>query len=95
MQQVVGKLSAAAFGAPAAVLEAVDELARTLDGRHQDPRQLDASELAAAQAQAVVIELVLDATSELFEIAAPRSRPTASPWTGTGATHALSLHTIP
>jgi alkylation response protein AidB-like acyl-CoA dehydrogenase len=68
VQQVVGKLFAAAFGARATVLAAVDELARTLDGRHEDPRQLDASELAAAQAQAVVINLVLEATAEIFEV---------------------------
>jgi alkylation response protein AidB-like acyl-CoA dehydrogenase len=68
VQQVVGKLFAAAFGARATVLAAVDELARTLDGRHEDPRQLDASELGAAQAQAVVISLVLEATAEIFEV---------------------------
>jgi alkylation response protein AidB-like acyl-CoA dehydrogenase len=68
VQQVVGKLFAAAFGARAAVLAAVDELARTLDVRHDVPQQLDASELAAAQAQAVVINLVLEATAELFEV---------------------------
>jgi alkylation response protein AidB-like acyl-CoA dehydrogenase len=68
VQQVIGRLSAAAFAARATVLAAVDELARTLDGREQDPRQLDASELAAAQAQAVVTKLVIDATAELFEV---------------------------
>jgi alkylation response protein AidB-like acyl-CoA dehydrogenase len=68
VQQVVGRLSAAAFGARAAVLAAVDELARTLAGRHDVPQQLDASELAAAQAQAIVIDLVLEATAELFEV---------------------------
>jgi alkylation response protein AidB-like acyl-CoA dehydrogenase len=68
VQQVIGRLSAAAFASRSVVLAAVDELAKTLDGRHEDPRQLDASELAAAQAQAVVINLVLDATTELFEV---------------------------
>jgi len=68
VQQVLGKLFAASFGARAAVLAAVDELASTLDGRHEEPSQLDASELAAAQAQAVVIDLVLNATTELFEV---------------------------
>jgi alkylation response protein AidB-like acyl-CoA dehydrogenase len=67
-QQVIGRLSAAAFAARATVLAAVDELARTLDGRHDHPEQLDASELAAAQAQAIVTKLVLDATTELFEV---------------------------
>jgi alkylation response protein AidB-like acyl-CoA dehydrogenase len=68
VQQVIGRLFSAAFGARATVLAAVDELARTLDGHHQDPQQLDASELAAAQAQVTVIKLVLDATAELFEV---------------------------
>ncbi|MGY3581649.1 alkylation response protein AidB-like acyl-CoA dehydrogenase [Bradyrhizobium sp. USDA 4341] len=68
VQQVIGQLFSAAFGARATVLAAVDELARTLDGRHQDPQQLDASELAAAQAQVVVIKLVLDAVTALFEV---------------------------
>jgi alkylation response protein AidB-like acyl-CoA dehydrogenase len=68
VQQVVGRLSATAFAAQATVLAAVDELARTLEGRPDDPQRLDASELAAAQAQAVVIGLVLEATSELFEV---------------------------
>ncbi|OKO75405.1 acyl-CoA dehydrogenase [Bradyrhizobium sp. NAS96.2] len=68
VQQVIGQLFSAAFGARATVLAAVDELARTLDGRHQDPQQLDASELAAAQAQVVVIKLVLDAVTTLFEV---------------------------
>ena len=68
VQQVIGRLSAAAFGSRATVLAAVNELARTLDGRDQDPQQLDASELAAAQAQVIVTKLVLDATTELFEV---------------------------
>ncbi|MGY3585679.1 alkylation response protein AidB-like acyl-CoA dehydrogenase [Bradyrhizobium sp. USDA 4341] len=68
VQQVIGRLLSAAFSARATVLAAADELARTLDGRHQDPQQLDASELAAAHAQVVVIKLVLDATTELFEV---------------------------
>jgi alkylation response protein AidB-like acyl-CoA dehydrogenase len=68
VQQVIGRLSAAAFAARATVLAAVDELARTLDGRDKEPEQLDASELAAAQAQVIVTKLVLDATTELFEV---------------------------
>jgi len=68
VQQVIGRLSAAAFAARAVVLAAADELARTLDGRDQEPEQLDASELAAAQAQVIVTKLVLDATTELFEV---------------------------
>jgi len=66
--QVIGRLSAAAFAARATVLAAADELAVTLDGHHNEPERLDASELAAAQAQVIVTKLVLDATSELFEV---------------------------
>ncbi|WP_314948149.1 acyl-CoA dehydrogenase family protein [Bradyrhizobium cosmicum] len=68
VQQVIGQLFSAAFGARATVLAAVDELARTFDGGHQDPQRLDASELAAAQAQVTVIKLVLDAVTTLFEV---------------------------
>ncbi|WFT94352.1 acyl-CoA dehydrogenase family protein [Bradyrhizobium barranii] len=68
VQQVIGQLFSAAFGARATVFAAVDELARTLNGAHQDPQRLDASELAAAQAQATVIKLVLDAVTTLFEV---------------------------
>jgi alkylation response protein AidB-like acyl-CoA dehydrogenase len=68
VQQVIGRLSVAAFAARSVVLAAADELARTLDGREQEPEQLDASELAAAQAQVIVTKLVLDATTELFEV---------------------------
>ena len=68
VQQVIGRLSAAAFASRSVVLAAVEELSKTLDGRHEDPGRLDASELAAAQAQAIVINLVLDATTELFEV---------------------------
>ncbi|TYL85837.1 acyl-CoA dehydrogenase [Bradyrhizobium cytisi] len=68
VQQVIGQLFSAAFGARATILAAVDELARTLDGGHQDPQRLDASELAAAQAQVTVIKLVLDAVTTLFEV---------------------------
>lgn len=68
VQQVIGQLFSAAFGARATVLAAVDELTRTLDGRDQDPQQLDASERAAAEAQVVVIKVVLDAVTTLFEV---------------------------
>ena len=68
VQQVVGQVSAAAYGARAAVLAVADELDALLDAGGDDPDLLDAAEVAAARAQSVVIGLVLDATSRLFEV---------------------------
>lgn len=68
VQQVVGRLSAAAYGARAAVLAVAGELDVLLDSGGEDPVLLDRAEAAAAKAQSVVIGLVLDATSELFEV---------------------------
>lgn len=68
VQQVVGRVAAAAYGARAAVLAVADELDIVLDAGGQDPELLDRAEAAAAKAQSVVIGLVLDATAELFEV---------------------------
>lgn len=68
VQQVIGRLASAAYGARAAVLAVADELDAVLDAGGQDPELLDRAEAAAAKAQSVVIGLVLDATSELFEV---------------------------
>ncbi|MEZ7237467.1 acyl-CoA dehydrogenase family protein [Rhodococcus sp. GXMU-t2271] len=68
VQQVIGKLSAAAFGARAAVLTVADDLDVLLDAGADDPELLDRAEASAARAQSVVIGLVLDATTQLFEV---------------------------
>ncbi|MFD5812033.1 acyl-CoA dehydrogenase family protein [Rhodococcus aetherivorans] len=68
VQQVIGKLSAAAFGARAAVLAVADDLDVLLDAGADDPELLDRAEASAARAQSVVIGLVLDATAQLFEV---------------------------
>jgi alkylation response protein AidB-like acyl-CoA dehydrogenase len=70
VQQVIGKLSSAAFTARAAVLAAADILDEVLidSSAAQDPELLDRAELAAAQAQLTVIDLVLSATTQLFEV---------------------------
>ncbi|MBA8961764.1 acyl-CoA dehydrogenase family protein [Rhodococcus opacus] len=68
VQQVIGKLSAAAYGARATVLAVADELDRLLDAGGEDPELLDRAEAAAARAQSVVIGLVLDATAQVFEV---------------------------
>ncbi|MFI6223395.1 acyl-CoA dehydrogenase family protein [Nocardia salmonicida] len=68
VQQVIGKLSAAAFTARAAVLAVADVLDRVLDAGAKDEQDLVAAELAAAQAQLGVIDIVLAATTQLFEL---------------------------
>lgn len=69
VQQVIGKLSAAAFTARAAVLAVADILDEVLVDANtvQDAELLDQAELAAAQAQVTVTDLVVGATSDLFE----------------------------
>lgn len=68
VQQVIGKLSAAAYGARALVLAVADDLDRILPQDAEDPVALDRFEADAGRAQSVVIGLVLDATTELFEV---------------------------
>lgn len=68
VQQVIGKLSAAAYGARALVLAVADDLDRILPQLADDPEALDRFEADAGRAQSVVIGLVLDATTELFEV---------------------------
>ncbi|MGU3293741.1 acyl-CoA dehydrogenase family protein [Williamsia sp. M5A3_1d] len=72
VQQVIGRLSSAAFAARATVLAVADTLDAALDdalarGRFDDAL-LDAAELASSQAQATVIPQVLEATTQLFEV---------------------------
>ncbi|MFI6042317.1 acyl-CoA dehydrogenase family protein [Nocardia sp. NPDC051321] len=68
VQQVIGRLSAAAFAARSAVLAVADVLDEVLAGGAKDEKSLVAAELAAAQAQLAVIDLVLPATTLLFEV---------------------------
>ncbi|MEV0711286.1 acyl-CoA dehydrogenase family protein [Nocardia aurea] len=68
VQQVIGRLSAAAFTARAAVLAVADLLDEVLANGAKDESALVAVELAAAQAQLGVIDTVLPATSLLFEV---------------------------
>lgn len=68
VQQVIGRLSAAAFTAKQAVLAVADVLDRTLEGRTLHEDELPEAELAAAHAQLAVIDLVLKATTDLFEV---------------------------
>lgn len=68
VQQVIGRLSAAAFGARASVLAVADLLDEVLAAGASDETQLVAVELASAQAQLGVIDTVLRATTELFEV---------------------------
>ncbi|WP_408068804.1 acyl-CoA dehydrogenase family protein [Williamsia herbipolensis] len=72
VQQVVGRLSSAAFAARATVLAVADTLDAALDDAQTrgqfDDALLDAAELASSQAQATVIPQVLEATTQLFEV---------------------------
>ncbi|MQY31212.1 acyl-CoA dehydrogenase family protein [Nocardia aurantia] len=68
VQQVIGRLSAAAFAAEASVLAVADVLNDVLAARGQDETLVVAGELAAARAQLAVIDLVLPATTLLFEV---------------------------
>lgn len=68
VQQVIGRLSAAAFAAEAGVLAVADVLDKLLADRKQDEKLVVAAELAAARAQLAVIDLVLPATTLLFEV---------------------------
>ncbi|MFI6173539.1 acyl-CoA dehydrogenase family protein [Nocardia sp. NPDC051052] len=68
VQQVIGRLSAAAFAARSTVLAVADVLDEVLAGGANDEKSLVAAELAAAQAQLAVIDLVLPATTLLFEV---------------------------
>ncbi|WP_278264397.1 acyl-CoA dehydrogenase family protein [Nocardia sp. AG03] len=68
VQQVIGKLSAAAFAARATVLAVADRLDEVLAAGATDNAALTGVELAAAQAQLAVIDIVLPATSLLFEV---------------------------
>ncbi|WP_280294459.1 acyl-CoA dehydrogenase family protein [Nocardia abscessus] len=68
VQQVIGRLSAAAFAAEASVLAVADVLDEVLTSGAQEESALVAAELAAARAQLAVIDLVLPATTLLFEV---------------------------
>ncbi|WP_067688455.1 acyl-CoA dehydrogenase family protein [Nocardia jejuensis] len=68
VQQVIGRLSSAAFAARATVLAVADLLDEVLNTGAKDESALVAVELAAAQAQLSVIDLVLPATTLLFEV---------------------------
>lgn len=68
VQQVIGRLSSAAFTAKKAVLAVADVLDQALAGRELHEDLLPEAELAAAHAQIAVIDLVLKATTDLFEV---------------------------
>ncbi|ROZ93805.1 acyl-CoA dehydrogenase family protein [Gordonia sp. OPL2] len=68
VQQVVGRLSAAAYTARTLVLDIASELDELLDAGGQDEALLDRVEFDVARAQQAVISTVLDATTELFEV---------------------------
>lgn len=68
VQQVIGRLSSAAYAARTIVLDIADQLDVILAGDSEDPDLLDRVEFDVARAQASVIPSVLDATTQLFEV---------------------------
>ncbi|MDL5158348.1 acyl-CoA dehydrogenase family protein [Actinomycetospora termitidis] len=68
VQQVIGRLSSAAYAARTIVLDVADQLDRILAGDSEDADLLDGVEFDVARAQATVIPSVLDATTQLFEV---------------------------
>jgi alkylation response protein AidB-like acyl-CoA dehydrogenase len=71
VQAVIGRLSAAAFAAEATTLAAVAELARVNSLRTGEPlpqSAFDAGELATSRAQITVVDTVLNAATQLFEV---------------------------
>jgi alkylation response protein AidB-like acyl-CoA dehydrogenase len=68
VQQVIGRLSSAAFSSRAVVAEIADQLDHLLANDSSDADLLDRVELDVARAQAAVIPTVLDATTQLFEV---------------------------
>lgn len=68
VQQVIGRLSSAAYASRTIVLEIADQLDHILSGHDDDADLLDRVEFDVARAQAAVIPTVLDATTQLFEV---------------------------
>lgn len=68
VQQVIGRLSAAAWSSRALVLAIAEQLDTLLAAGGEDPELLDRVELDVAHAQATIIPAVLDATTQLFEV---------------------------
>ena len=68
VQQVIGRLSSAAWSAKQAVLAVADVLDDALADRRVHEDLVPEAELAAAHAQLAVIDTVLRATTDLFEV---------------------------
>lgn len=68
VQQVIGRLTSAAYTARTLVLDIADQLDRLAETGWQDEQLIDKVEFDVARAQATLIPLVLDATTQLFEV---------------------------
>ncbi|WP_238420122.1 acyl-CoA dehydrogenase family protein [Gordonia sp. 'Campus'] len=68
VQQVIGRLSAAAYAARTLVLDIADKLDELASAGWEDEQLLDRVEFDVARAQAAIIPSVLDATTQLFEV---------------------------
>ena len=70
VQQLIGRLEAAAWSSRALVLAAAADVARAVEagGAEDGAEALDRAELSTAHAQNTVVDLVLTATTQLFEV---------------------------
>ncbi|MDL9935699.1 acyl-CoA dehydrogenase [Gordonia sp. ABSL1-1] len=68
VQQVIGRASGAVYAARTLVLDIADQLDRLLAAGGTDEKLLDRVEFDVARAQSVIIPLVLDAVTGLFEV---------------------------
>jgi len=68
VQQVIGRAAGAAYAARTLVLDIAGQLDVLLDAGGEDTALLDRVEFDVARAQSVVIPLVLDAVTQLFEV---------------------------
>jgi alkylation response protein AidB-like acyl-CoA dehydrogenase len=67
VQEVIGQIASAAYGAKTASLGIAEVLDLVIDAGGEDPDLLELAERTTAAAQGVVINLTLDATSKIFE----------------------------
>ncbi|MDR2081267.1 MAG: acyl-CoA dehydrogenase family protein, partial [Campylobacteraceae bacterium] len=67
VQETIGQIASAAYGAKTAALGIADALERTIDAGGENPDLLEFTERTAAAAQGVIINLSLDAASRIFE----------------------------
>jgi alkylation response protein AidB-like acyl-CoA dehydrogenase len=68
VQETIGQIASAAYGAKTAALGVADALDIVIDAGGEDPDLLELVESTVAAAQGVVIHLTLDAATRIFEV---------------------------